>query len=131
MHRRARVFVSWLWIACAATSALGQSLKPLSIDAIYDPATRVNFSGRVGPDPEWIDDVSYLRTARGATGVEWQRVDAVTGQATPLFDTAKMQAALARLPGVSAEDASRARAAGPSLNGRRTGVLLTIAGDLV
>ena len=131
MHRRARRFVSWLLIAFAATSAHGQSLKPLSIDVIYDPATRVNFSGRVGPDPEWIDDGSYLRTARGAAGAEWQRVDAATGQATPLFDAAKMQAALAQLPGVSAEDASRARGSGPALNDQRTGVLLTIGGDLI
>jgi dipeptidyl-peptidase-4 len=129
MHTRARRFVSWLWIAFAATLAHGQAPKPLSIDVIYDPATRVNFSGRVGPDPEWIDDGSYVRATRGASA-EWQRVDAATGQATPLFDTTKMQAALVRLPGVSAETAARARAAGPSLNDQRTGVLLTIGDDL-
>ena len=129
MHRRARCFVSWLWIAFAATVAHGQAPKPLSIDVIYDPATRVNFSGRVGPDPEWIDDGSYVRATRGASA-EWQRVDAATGQATSLFDTAKMQAALVRLPGVSAEAAARARAAGPALNEQRTGVLLTIGDDL-
>ena len=129
MHRRARCFVSWLWIAFAATVAHGQAPKPLSIDVIYDPATRVNFSGRVGPDSEWIDDGSYVRATRGASA-EWQRVDAATGQATSLFDTAKMQAALVRLPGVSAEAAARARAAGPALNEQRTGMLLTIGDDL-
>src|SRR5262245_44451219 len=129
MHRRARCFVSWLWIVFAATLVHGQTPKPLSIDVIYDPSTRVSFSGRVGPDPEWIDEASYVRATRGANGTEWQRVDAATGQATPLFDAAKMQAALARLPGVSAEAAARSRAAA-ALNDQRTGVLLTIADDL-
>ena len=49
------------------------ALKPLSIDAIYDPLTRANFSGAV-PQASWLDDTTYLLRRPGAT---WQKVNAL------------------------------------------------------
>src|SRR6266540_3280192 len=66
----------------------------LTLDDLYDPEKRVNFSGNPPPGLIWLDDSHYLQGAR--------KVNALTGEAAPLFDAAKMEAAFAKLPGVSA-----------------------------
>ncbi len=82
--------------------------KRLSLDDIYDPGRRVSFSGGPPPDITWIDG-THFATARGARGSgDWVEVDAASGAETPLFDAAKMEAALAKLPGVNADEARRA-----------------------
>jgi len=92
------------------------ALKPLSIDAIYDPLTRANFSGAV-PQVSWLDDTTYLLRRPGAT---WQRVNAPSGVAAPLYDATAMESALAALPGVSRSDASEASRAPLEFNAAYT-----------
>src|SRR5687768_1674114 len=82
-----------LAIAGAALSAQGPQ-RQLTVDAIYHPERRVDFSGIPAPDITWVDDASYVTTRRGARGVEWIRVAADSGTATPLFDPAQMEAGL-------------------------------------
>jgi dipeptidyl-peptidase-4 len=103
----------------------------LTVDAIYHPERRVAFGGVPAPDITWIDDATYLVPRRAARGIEWAKVTADTGAATPLFDAAQMETALAALPGVSREEAGRlARSSELAFNSSHTGVLLTIADDL-
>ena len=102
------------------------ALKPLSIDAIYDPLTRANFSGAV-PQASWLDDTTYLLRRPGAT---WQKVNASSGVAAPLYDAAAMESALAALPGVSRSDASEASRAPLEFNAAYTRALVALAGDL-
>src|SRR5271154_150188 len=84
-----------LWLAVSGVAVAQQ--KALSLDDIYDPGKRINFSGAPTPDIAWIDGTHFAwgRTARG--GVDWIKVDAATGSEAPLFDAARMAAALARL----------------------------------
>ena len=113
--------------------------RTLTIDAIYDPDRRVDFSGTPPTTLRWIDDQSYVQARRalrpgsgqGGGGVDWLTVDAASGRSSPLFDQARMEAALAAIPGVSRDAAAeRARASDLLFNPGRTGALVTIAEDL-
>lgn len=70
----------------------------LSVDAIFDPATRVTFAGSPRAGQVWTDDAHYRETRPTPSGREWVRVEADTGTATPLVDAARFDAALAALP---------------------------------
>jgi dipeptidyl-peptidase-4 len=112
------------------TVAVAAQQKRLTLDSIYDPAERVSFSGVPPPDITWIDG-SHFASARGARGGEWVKVDAETGVETPLFDAAKMEAALAKLPGVNADEARRAsRSRTLTFNQAHTAALAQLADDL-
>ena len=103
----------------------------LTIDAIYGPDGRVDFTGAPATNLRWIDDSSYLQTRRAGRTVEWLVVDAVSGRTSELFDPSRMEAALAAMPGVAPDDASaRALARGLIFNPTRTGAVVTINDDL-
>ncbi len=119
-------------VLLAVTSAAAQG-RALTIDAIYDPDTRIDFSGSPPGDLTWIDATHYLwlRRASAGEGREWVKVDAASGQAAPFLDVAKMEEALAALPGISREEAvALVRSGEITFNPRRTGGLLQISGDL-
>ncbi len=116
--------------APAQATSPQSSLKQLSIDAIYDPQTRVNFGGAV-PSLSWLDSDTFVMGRREAGLFAWQKVDATSGQASPLYDAAAMEAALAGLPGVSRQDAAEAsRSASLEFNPSHTGALVTLGSDL-
>src|SRR5262245_34303957 len=105
--------------------------RRLTVDDIYSPSRRVNFSGSPDTGISWLDPSTYLTRRRGASGVEWLKVDAASGRTSPLFDAGPMEAALASLPGVSRDEAADlARSSDLTLNPTRTGALVTIADDL-
>lgn len=111
--------------------ATAQTPARLSIDAIYDPADRVDFTGAPPTDLAWLDATTYLWARRGERGVDWLKVDAATGAESPLFSTDALAAALAALPGVDAAEArTAARSRSLTFNPARTGALVTIADDL-
>ena len=113
-----------------SAAAYGQT-RALSIDAIYDPQQRVNFSGAPVSGLTWLDATSYLQAARGNRGTEWFRVDAATGRQTPLFDAAKMLAALTALRGVDRDQATAATFSSElTFNSTFTAALATIGNDL-
>ena len=108
--------------------------KLLTIDDIYDPVKRVKV-GSSASALSWID-ASHYAWARAAAGggagdVDWMSVDATGGAAQPLFDAGEMEAAFARLPGVTAGDARRAAHANNlAFNGTYSAALTTIGSDL-
>ena len=103
----------------------------LTVDDIYSPSRRVNFSGAVDTGITWLDASAYLTRRRAASGVEWMKVDAASGGTSPLFDAGPMEAALSSLPGVTRDEASEiARSSDLTFNPARTGALVTIADDL-
>jgi len=118
-------------LAAAGAAALAQSRqKSLSIATIYDPPTRVNFSGGV-PQVAWLDSGTYLVARRQGSPVAWQKVSTATGQSSPLYDATTMENALAALPGVSRADASAAARSGSlEFNAAHTAALVTIESDL-
>jgi dipeptidyl-peptidase-4 len=123
-----------LCLAVAAASATGLAQAPpreLSIDAIYDPERRVDFSGSPPTNLRWVDDVNYLQSRRAGRGTEWVKVEAVSATTSALFDASRMENALVALPGVSREKAAdSARDGGMIFNPSRTGALVTIDDDL-
>ena len=143
--RRLRV-ASFLVLAGAAlVSAAGPALaqqKLLTLDDLFDPQKRVDFTGTVPFGITWLDDTTYLwlKTARpggggppgmGMSGGELLKVNALTGATTPFFDAAKMEAALGAMAGVTADEAKRLSRSGRfTMNPARTTALLTIAGDI-
>jgi dipeptidyl-peptidase-4 len=145
--RSARLGRLTLAVALAATTfvsppapALAQQ-KLLTLDDLFDPQKRVDFTGTVPSGITWLDDTTYvwLKTARpgggppgpGTGGGELLKVNAMTGATTPFVDAATMEAALGGIPGVTAEEAKRLSRSGRlTMNPARTMALLTIAGDL-
>ena len=126
----ARRTVAIVMLLVWSAAAHGQT-RALSIDTIYDPQQRVSFSGAPAGGLTWLDGGSYLSPKRGSRGTEWQRVDAVTGRETPLFDAAKMVSALAALGGVDRDAAALAAFSSDlTFNPTHTGTLATIGDDL-
>jgi hypothetical protein len=114
----------------AASGALAQQ-RLLSIDEIYDPATRVNFSGNAPSELAWMDATHYLHPRAANGGLTWMVVDAATGADRPLFDAEKMEAAVARLPGVTPSDARRvSRSRSLTFDRSYSSALFTIDADL-
>jgi dipeptidyl-peptidase-4 len=128
--RRRVCVLAVLWLA--AGGPLSTQQKSLTLDAIYDPDTRVNFSGGPQPEVAWIDASHFrLGRTRGREDVEWLKVDAATGGQSPLFDVARMETTLAMLPGVTGDDARKlAHARSLTFNPTHTALLLSINDDL-
>jgi dipeptidyl-peptidase-4 len=121
-----------VFIALVAQSLRAQN-KQLTIDDIFDPVKKVNFNGST-PTIRWLKDGNhYLLTneASRRDAPRLQKVNAATGEAVPFFDVAKMQAAFAALPGVSAQDARQlANRGNYDLNPAETAVLINWSNDL-
>ena len=60
--------------------------RRLTIDDIYSPTRRINFSGTPETGITWLDPATYLTRRRAASGTEWLKVDAASGRTSPLFD---------------------------------------------
>ncbi len=117
----------YLWLPVIAQQKL------LTIDDIFDPAKKVNFNGTV-PNIRWLKDGRHYLLSNDATRRDvprLQKVDAVTGEAAPFFDNAKMQAALMTLGGVTEQDARQLANRGfYKLNNDETAMLLNWNNDL-
>src|SRR5258706_310837 len=125
-----RVWLTLVLTGLFATVAAAQQ-RSLTIDDIYDPATRVNFSGGASGDLSWIDGTHYAQPKTVGGSLTWMTVDAATGTERPLFDAAKMEAALGRLPGVQTSEARRlSRSRNLDFDNKYSAVLVTIDSDL-
>lgn len=131
MRKHFYQFVVLAMVLLSAGAAFGQD-KLLTIDDIFDPVKRVNFSGTPS-SPRWLKDgAHYLVASKDRTAFpRLLKVNAVTGESTPFYDGAKMEAAFAALPGINKGTAHRlANQTGYDLNPQETGVLINYANDL-
>jgi dipeptidyl-peptidase 4 len=106
--------------------------KLLTIDDIFDPAKRVNFSGTPS-NPRWLKDGEHYIVASKDRNASPRllKVNAVTGKSQPFYDAAKMEAAFDALSGISKETAHRlANQTLYQMNPEETGVLINNANDL-
>ena len=100
-------------VAALALPARAQQ-KLLTIDDLYDPATKAFGASTFGVRYDWLSDTEYVKLTGGRRGARTDgggapiKVDAASGAESPLFDTAALQAAIAKTPGVSQADAGRA-----------------------
>jgi dipeptidyl-peptidase-4 len=126
------------WLAALTivlvTAAPAAQQKSLTLDDIYGPTGRVNFSGAPAPTIEWIDGDHYAWARPAGEGrgtIDWMTVTAASGIAAPLFDAARAEAALAALPGVGADEARRqVHSRDLVFNPAYSAAILTIADDL-
>jgi dipeptidyl-peptidase 4 len=117
----------------AVAVPVGAQQKLLTIDDIFDPVKRVNFNGTT-PTVRWLKDGNHYLVTNEASRRDvprLQKVNAATGEAVAFFDAAKMQAAFAALPGVSADNARQlANRGNYNLNPAETAVLINWSNDL-
>jgi dipeptidyl-peptidase 4 len=118
------------------TAAQGRAL---TIDDLYDPDRRIDFSGKAPSGLTWISDTQYVwakprESAAGSRqpeGVEWLKVTATTGASEPLFDAERMRKAFDSLPGLRAEDVAGLPARrNLEMNEDRTATIVSIGDDL-
>ena len=107
MRNRYFLFLVLALIPFQAPGVLAQN-KQLTVEDIFDPVKKVNFSGTT-PTVRWLKDGKHylLTSATKGDTARIQKVDAATGEAVPFFDVAKMQAALTALGGVTEADAKQ------------------------
>ncbi len=118
--------------ARTSVAAVG-SKKLLTLDDLYDPEKKVDFSGNSAPKLVWLDDTRYLwpRTDPKTKEPDWITVDAVTGKERPFDGAAQTVTLLAQLPGVSADDARALAHEDPGVFARESKTqLFTIEPDL-
>ncbi len=118
-----------LFIVCPAARAQD---KLLTIDDLFDPTKKVDFSG-TPVNPRWLKDgVHYLQTNPPKPGTaRIMKVNALTGESVPFFDAVRMEAAFAALPGLSAQDAQQLALRGVyAMNPAQTMFLLNHGNDL-
>src|ERR1041384_4674771 len=118
-------------ILLLAPSVVAQN-KQLTIDDIFDPQKRVNFSGTPA-NPRWLKDgVHYIVASKDRNAFpRLLKVDAVSGKSEPFYNAAKMEAAFLALPGFRKEAAQRlANQSSYQLNPAETAVLINSANDL-
>ena len=126
-----------VWLIAAAilllpTVAPAQQ-RTLTIDHIYAPESRVDFSGRLPTGLRWISDTHYLLRERspasGPTRVV--AVDAGTGNVETYLDLDEFERGLAELPGMSRDAARRAARGGDYVwDPDHTGLVVSISNDL-
>jgi dipeptidyl-peptidase-4 len=128
---RQRFWLPFVLAFVAATVSAQQ--RPLTLDDIYSPTARVNFSGAPAPAFDWIDGDHYIwprPAADNRESVEWMKVDAATGSSVPLFDAAKAEAAVSTLAGAAADARRLARSRDMIFNHTHSAAIITIADDL-
>ena len=132
MKNPGRILPTIFSLLLLALPALAQE-KLLTIDDIFDPAKRVSFGGSV-PNIRWLKDGKHYLLSNDASKKDLprlQKVDALTGEATALFDTAKMQTAFTALGGVTDQDAKQLANRGTyQWNNEETAVLINWNNDL-
>lgn len=115
-----------------AAPALAQQ-KLLTLDDIYGADGKGDLAGTPAAGLVWLSQTHFLwpRTDAKTKTPQFLRVEAASGREEPFFDAARMEAALARLPGVSRDEAAaQARRASFTMNARRSAALLELDGDL-
>ena len=129
-----RLFTAYsIAIILSLVSTATAQQKLLTIDDIFDPAKRVNFSGTT-PNIRWLKDgTHYLLSNEPSTREipRLQRVNARTGETTAFFDAAKMAAAFRSLGGITEQDARELSNRGSYLmNPEETAFLINWSNDL-
>jgi dipeptidyl-peptidase-4 len=107
--------------------------KTLTLDDVFDPVKKVNFGGTPA-NVRWLKDGKHYLLVNEASKKDLprlQKVNALTGTATPFFNAAQMEAAFAALAGFSAADAKQlANRGNYDFNPSETAVLINFANDL-
>ena len=126
-----RLPVAVALLALLAVPARAQQ-KNLTLDDLYDPVKRVNF-GSGSATYVWLSDKEYVKlpSTRGgpAPAAVLMRTNAETGAETPIFDQSKLEAGLAKLPGIATDTAKLGRQR-PIFTRDYSALAITVGDDL-
>jgi len=114
-----------------ALPALAQR-KEITLEAIYNPSTRVYLSGAVQSGFQWLDDSTFIWPRKDQKGnlVEWERFDVKTGKTQPFFDRAAFEKALVQ-SGVSDDDAkAAAKSTSQNFDAKKSAMVVEAGNDL-
>lgn len=119
--------INWLLVTILAFASFSYAQeKMLTIDDIYDPEKRVAFGGRP-INVRWADDgVSFRQVQNGML----MRVNALTGQSTPFYDTKKLASVLSQTAGFSLDEASRIAQSPLPFNETNNAIIINQKNDL-
>lgn len=129
-----RVVIAFgLAASLAAPALVAAQGRALTIDDLYDPDRRIDFSGKAPSGLTWISDTQYVwaKPAESGGSAEWLKVTAATGASEPLFDAAAMRRAFERLPGIRPADVAGLPARRAlEMNRDRTATVVSLNDDL-
>jgi dipeptidyl-peptidase-4 len=128
----ARATLTVCAVLLVSAAALAQQ-RSLTIDEIYNPDQRVDFSGRTPSGLTWLDDTHYLQRERDPANGSNRllSVEADTGESEPLIDIEELETAIAAVPGMSEAAARQAVRAGRFVwNRDHTAMVMDISNDL-
>lgn len=120
----------WFFIAIFVFSvfAVRAQDKMLTIDDIFDLQLRVPFSGRPMQVRGWTKDGRAYKVFQGG---QLLRVDALSGQTEPVYDTKKFVSALSQTQGFTVDEANRiGQASFQQFNAAETLILINHNNDL-
>src|SRR5215204_4750991 len=120
----------WLLIAIFVFSALVVQAqdKLLTIDDIFDPQVRIPFSGRPLSVRGWTKDGTAYKVFQNG---QLLRVDAQSGESSPVYDTKKIVSVLTQTQGFTIDEANRiGQAAVQQFNAAETAILFNHNKDL-
>src|SRR5688572_26861438 len=118
-------------VMSAASTTWAQAPRALTIDDLYDPVKRIDFSGGAPSGLVWISDTHYLWPKPDGGGVEWLKIDAATGASAPLFERKPVSDRAAEGLGLDSAVIGRALASRSlEMNPNRTAAVVSIANDL-
>jgi dipeptidyl-peptidase-4 len=129
---KTRLLISTVLLLFISAGPVLAQNKLLTIDDIFDPVKRVNFSGTPS-SPRWLNDgVHYIVVSKDRNAFpRLLKVNAVTGKSEPLYNAAKMEAAFEALSGITKDTARRlANQNAYQMNQDETAVLINQANDL-
>ena len=107
--------------------------RRITIDDIFDPQKKIAFGGVPQSGFVWIDDEHFFwpRTNAANEVVAEVLVDAKSGKEVALFDVNDLQAQVAKVNGVTDDEAKKlARPKSPTFNPKKDSLLLEIQHDL-
>ena len=118
-------------LVVTASPAWAQTPRALTLDDLYDPATRIDFSGGAPSGIAWVSDTHYVWPRTEAGGVAWQKIEAATGTAVALFDLKAVSDRAAQDLGLESAVVGRAlNSRSLEMNQDRTAAVVTLENDL-
>jgi len=115
----------------AASTAGAQPPRALTLDDLYDPTTRIDVTGGAPTGLVWVSDTHYLWPKPDGSVVAWTKVEAATGESTPLFETKAVSDRAAAALGLESAVIGRALGSGGlEMNPERTAAVVAIDHDL-
>ncbi len=101
----------------------------LTLEEVYHPEKRLSVEGNVPIGFRWMKDGQHYLQRAGRTA-PLVKIDAISGQQTPLVEADQMEAAFRELPGLKEDEAKNAARGSFSLSPDESGLFLYLKDDI-